>query len=111
MADQIQTIQEQVLKARSNGQKLNIVGGGSKSFMGRQSDADASTLSLAEHTGVVEYHPVELVLTVRAGTTLKEIEAVLAEQGQCLHFEPPHFGREVAIRQHVATETLQVGRG
>ncbi len=59
---------------------------------GRQSDADASTLSLAEHTGVVEYHPVELVLTVRAGTTLKEIEAVLAEQGQCLHFEPPHFG-------------------
>lgn len=92
MADQIQTIQEQVLQARSNGQKLNIVGGGSKSFMGRQSDADASTLSLAEHTGVVEYHPVELVLTVRAGTTLKEIEAVLAEQGQCLHFEPPHFG-------------------
>ena len=48
MADQIQTIQEQVLKARSNGQKLNIVGGGSKSFMGRQSDADASILSLAE---------------------------------------------------------------
>lgn len=92
MADQIQMIQEQVLQARSNGQKLNIVGGGSKSFMGRQSDADASTLSLAEHTGVVEYHPVELVLTVRAGTTLKEIEAVLAEQGQCLHFEPPHFG-------------------
>src|SRR5690554_6186305 len=92
MADQIQTLQEQVLQARSNGQKLNIVGGGSKAFMGRQADTDAGTLSLAEHTGVVEYHPVELVLTVRAGTTLKEIEAVLAEQGQCLHFEPPYFG-------------------
>lgn len=92
MADQIQTLQEQVLQARSNGQKLNIVGGGSKAFMGRQADADAGILSLAEHTGVVEYHPVELVLTVRAGTTLQEIEAVLAEQGQCLHFEPPHFG-------------------
>src|SRR5690554_4742362 len=92
MADQIQTLQEQVLQARSNGQKLNIVGGGTKSFMGRQGSAEAGTLSLAEHTGVVEYHPVELVLTVRAGTPLKEIEAVLAEQGQCLHFEPPHFG-------------------
>ncbi len=34
MADQIQTIQEQVLQARSNGQKLNIVGGGSKSLWG-----------------------------------------------------------------------------
>lgn len=92
MADQIQTLQEQVLQARSNGQKLNIVGGGTKSFMGRQGSAEAGTLSLAEHTGVVEYHPVELVLTVRAGTPLKEIETVLAEQGQCLHFEPPHFG-------------------
>ncbi|MGC8120795.1 glycolate oxidase subunit GlcE [Marinobacter sp. VGCF2001] len=92
MADQIQTLQEQVLQARSHGQTLNIVGGGSKSFMGRQADAAAGTLSLAGHTGVVEYHPVELVLTVRAGTTLKEIEAVLAEQGQCLHFEPPRFG-------------------
>ena len=30
MADQIQTLQEQVLQARSNGQKLNIVGGGTK---------------------------------------------------------------------------------
>lgn len=68
MADQIQTLQEQVLQARSNGQKLNIVGGGTKSFMGRQGSAEAGTLSLAEHTGVVEYHPVELVLTVRAGT-------------------------------------------
>ena len=91
MADQIQSLQEQVLKARADGQTLNIVGGGTKSFMGRTPDNDAATLSLAEHTGVVEYHPVELVLTVRAGTTLSEIEAVLAEEGQCLHFEPPRF--------------------
>ena len=32
---------------------------------------------------------------MRAGAShlpVEEIEAVLAEQGQCLHFEPPHFG-------------------
>ncbi|KAA1175838.1 glycolate oxidase subunit GlcE [Marinobacter salinexigens] len=92
MADLTQQLQEQVLQARSNGQKLNIIGGGTKSFMGRAADADAGTLSLAEHTGVVEYHPVELVLTVRAGTPIGEIEATLAEEGQCLHFEPPRFG-------------------
>ena len=91
MADQIQSLQEQVLQARTNGQTLNIVGGGTKSFMGRAPNTDAATLSLAEHTGVVEYHPVELVLTVRAGTRLSEIEAVLAEEGQCLHFEPPRL--------------------
>ena len=97
MADQIDLLQEQVLHARGNNQKLNIVGGGTKAFMGRRADPDADTLSLAGHTGIVEYHPVELVLTVRAGTSLQEIETVLAEQGQCLHFEPPHFGEASTI--------------
>ncbi|XKH01749.1 glycolate oxidase subunit GlcE [Marinobacter nauticus] len=97
MADQIQSLQEQVLQARQNGQTLNIVGGGTKSFMGRTTDTDSATLSLAGHTGVVEYHPVELVLTVRAGTTLREIESVLAEEGQCLHFEPPRLGEGATI--------------
>ena len=36
--------------------------------------------------------PVELIMTVRAGTTIKDIEAALEEEGQCLHFEPPRFG-------------------
>jgi glycolate oxidase FAD binding subunit len=97
MADQIQFLQEQVLQARKDGKTLDIVGGGTKLFMGRTADTDSATLSLAEHTGVVEYHPVELVLTVRAGTTLREIEKVLAEEGQCLHFEPPRLGDGATI--------------
>lgn len=97
MADQTQQLQEQVLQARRDGQALNIVGGGTKAFMGRPASADAGTLSLAGHTGIVEYHPVELVLTARAGTPLTEIEAALAEHGQCLHFEPPRFGEGATI--------------
>ncbi|MEP3164161.1 MAG: glycolate oxidase subunit GlcE [Marinobacter sp.] len=85
MADISQALIEQVLQARQSGQKLNIQGGGTKAFMGRAADTEAGTLKLGEHTGIVEYHPVELVLTARAGTTL-------AEEGQCLHFEPPRFG-------------------
>ncbi|PSF14118.1 glycolate oxidase subunit GlcE [Marinobacter fuscus] len=97
MADQINQLQEQVLQARSRGQALNIVGGGSKSFMGRLMEAETEELNMSGHTGVVEYHPVELVLTVRAGTRLDEIDAVLAEHGQCLHFEPPRFGENSTI--------------
>jgi glycolate oxidase FAD binding subunit len=41
--------------------------------------------------GIVSYEPSELVVTVGAGTTLSELEAVLAERGQCLAFEPPHY--------------------
>ncbi|MBB5319948.1 glycolate oxidase subunit GlcE [Marinobacter oulmenensis] len=97
MADNTQQIQEQVLQARDSGHKLNIVGGGTKSFMGRTADETADTLNLADHSGIVEYHPVELVMTVRAGTPLTEIEAALAEHDQCLHFEPPRFGDAATI--------------
>jgi len=41
--------------------------------------------------GISSYEPTELVVTVRAGTKLAELEAVLAEKGQCLAFEPPRF--------------------
>lgn len=92
MADISEKLKEQILQARQSGQKLNIEGGGTKAFMGRAADPDADTLKLSEHTGIVEYHPVELILTARAGTPLTEIEATLAEEGQCLHFEPPRFG-------------------
>ncbi|MCX2832355.1 glycolate oxidase subunit GlcE [Microbulbifer thermotolerans] len=97
MADIFPQLQEQVLQAREDGRKLNIIGGGTKAFMGRPVDPNTDILNLAEHTGVVEYHPVELVLTVRAGTPLREIEATLAEQGQALHFEPPRLGENATI--------------
>ena len=48
--------------------------------------------------GIGSYEPTELVVTVRAGTPLAELEAVLAEQGQCLAFEPPRFARAPAAR-------------
>lgn len=41
--------------------------------------------------GISSYEPSELVVTVRAGTPLAELEAALAEQGQCLAFEPPRL--------------------
>ncbi len=49
-------------------------------------------LSIARHYGVVSYEPTELVITARAGSSLADIEALLAAHGQMLPFEPPYFG-------------------
>jgi glycolate oxidase FAD binding subunit len=68
---------------------LRIRGGGSKDFY-----TAAHTGELLDTTplsGVLSYEPSELVVTVGAGTPLATLEAVLAEQGQYLPFEPPHY--------------------
>jgi glycolate oxidase FAD binding subunit len=46
------------------------------------------TLSLRDDAGVVSYVPGDLVLTVRAGTSLSEIEHVTAEHDQWLPLDP-----------------------
>ncbi|MGB0865977.1 MAG: glycolate oxidase subunit GlcE [Granulosicoccaceae bacterium] len=85
-------LQEQVLQARRDRQKLEIRGGGSKAFYGLQSRPAAQALDLSGHRGIVNYQPAELVLTARAGTPLSEIREILADKKQVLPFEPPTFG-------------------
>ncbi len=81
---------EQINAAARHGHTLAIQGGNSKHFYGSAAHSDA-VLDTRAHSGIVSYEPSELVVTVRCGTSLAELEAVLAEQGQCLAFEPPHF--------------------
>lgn len=91
MTDLTRQLTEQILSAREQKQPLRIVGGDTKAFMGRQIDTSLPALNLSGHSGIVSYHPVELVLTARAGTPLVELEAALAEHNQMLSFEPPRF--------------------
>ena len=49
----------------------------------------ATVIDCRRYSGIVQYEPTELVVTVRCGTPLEELEAVLAERGQCLPFDPP----------------------
>ncbi|HXH01729.1 MAG TPA: glycolate oxidase subunit GlcE, partial [Candidatus Competibacteraceae bacterium] len=84
------TLAETVRAAAAAGQALAICGGGSKSWYGRTIQGEP--LTVAGHHGIVDYQPSELVITARAGTTLAELEATLAERGQMLGFEPPWFG-------------------
>ncbi|MFT6916818.1 MAG: glycolate oxidase FAD binding subunit [Motiliproteus sp.] len=110
MTDISQQLQDQILTARASGRTLNIVGGGSKAFMGRAPDQNAEPLNLAPHSGIVSYEPVELVLTARAGTRLSEIEAALAEHNQMLTFEPPHFSDQATLGGTLACNQSGAGR-
>ncbi|MGA7750816.1 MAG: glycolate oxidase subunit GlcE [Gallionella sp.] len=98
-------LQQQVQQAIANHTPLNIAGGGSKSFLGHSSpghDTHAQPIDVSMHRGIVEYDPRELVLTARSGTTLQEIEAVLASANQMLAFEPPHFGDSATLGGTIA---------
>ncbi|WP_225781924.1 glycolate oxidase subunit GlcE [Xenophilus sp. Marseille-Q4582] len=80
---------DRIRAASADGTPLVIRGGGSKDFYGEP--VQGALLDTRALTGVLSYEPSELVVTVRAGTPLAELEAVLAQQNQCLPFEPPHF--------------------
>ncbi len=96
-----QAIVEQVHAARSAGTTLAIHGGKTKAFYGNPVRADAE-LDCTSHCGVIAYEPTELAITVRSGTPLAEVEALLAEHGQAFPFEPPHFGERATIGGMVA---------
>lgn len=85
-----------IADALRDGTALAVAGGGSKAGVGRRRD-HVRQLDMRGFSGVVDYDPAELVLTVRAGTLLSEVEALVAGQGQRLAFAPfdhgPLFGR------------------
>jgi glycolate oxidase FAD binding subunit len=49
-------------------------------------------LDVSGISGIVDYAPEELVVTLRAGTPMREVEALLAQRNQMLAFEPPDLG-------------------
>ena len=119
---------ERVQDARATQTPLNLVGGGTKAFYGEA--AAGEPLELRALSGISSHEPSELVVTVRAGTLLSDLEAALAAHGQCLPFEPPRFApggtvggmvaaglagpaRAVAggVRDYVLGATLLTGRG
>ena len=103
-------------------------GGGTKDFYGNELAGEV--FDTREYAGIVAYEPTELVVTARCGTPLGELEATLAERGQMLAFEPPHYGPGAtlggcvaaglsgprrssagALRDHVLGAELLDGRG
>jgi FAD/FMN-containing dehydrogenase len=96
----LQRLRDRVLAARDSKTALEIRGGCTKRFYGNVPRGEP--LEVNELAGITSYEPTELVVTVLAGTKVMELESVLAECGQCLPFEPPHFGAAGTVGGMVA---------
>lgn len=77
--------------ALGEGVTLDVRGAGSKLALGQPMQC-AQVLDLSGLSGIVDYAPEELVVTLRAGTPMREVEALLAQRNQMLAFEPPDMG-------------------
>ena len=97
----ISIFKERIKQAGAAGHSLRIQGGNTKHFYGEHT-ASFDVLDTREYAGVVSYEPSELVVTVRAGTPLVQLEQLLSTQGQCLAYEPPHFGASATVGGMVA---------
>ena len=85
---------EHIRAAAAAGTALRLRGHGSKDFYGGMLSGEV--LEVAGYRGVVAYEPTELYVTARCGTPLSEIEALVAERGQMLAFEPPRYASAAA---------------
>lgn len=102
MSDVSQQLIDQVKTAIADKTSVRIQGGGTKSGLGRAVDSTTQLISTSEHSGVVQYKPVELIMTVRGGTTLAEIDSELAKNKQMLACDPRRFGGQATIAGSLA---------
>jgi glycolate oxidase FAD binding subunit len=101
MEQALQEFKQRIAAAAAANTPLRIRGGGSKDWYGQLLSGEV--LDTRGFSGITAYEPTELVVTARCGTSLAEVEAVLAEQNQMLAFEPPHFGTDATIGGMVAS--------
>ena len=100
MEHALSDLAQRIRSAAASATPLRIRGGGSKDFYGQSLQGEI--LDTRGLRGISSYEPSELVVTAAAGTPLAELEAALAQQGQQLPFEPPHFGPQATVGGMVA---------
>ena len=100
MQDTLHHFSERIRAATQHATPLRLRGGGTKDFHGQTLQGEV--LDTRAYAGILSYEPSELVITACAGTPMAEIEAALAEKGQCFAFEPPHFGEGATFGGMVA---------
>jgi glycolate oxidase FAD binding subunit len=92
---------DEIASAIATKRPVRICGGDSKAFLGRPTEG--TRVDTRTHRGIVTYDPTELVITVRAGTPVSVMEAVLDAAGQMLPSEAPTFNGRATVGGMVAT--------
>ena len=69
---------------------IEIVGARTKNYIGKKLQC-AKVLDMSNISGIVEYKPEELYITVKAGTSIKTLHDELKKNNQHLAFEPTNF--------------------
>lgn len=85
-------VAEAVQQAMADKARLEVRAAGTKRHLGRIAGYD-HVLGVSGMSGIVDYQPEELVLTLRAGTPMDVVETALADARQMLAFEPPSMTR------------------
>ncbi len=73
------------------GQRMRIVGGGTKQNLGNPAASTDVTISTLKLDDLVDYQPEDLTITVGAGMTFARLQAILGAQGQFLPLDPPEL--------------------
>ena len=94
--DHTQTIQQQVAQALAEKRALSIHGSGSHDFM-LPTFRESEVINMSQHQGIIDYQPSELTVKARAGTTLQQLQQVLAEGQQRLPTDIPHYSDSSTI--------------
>jgi glycolate oxidase FAD binding subunit len=102
----VQEIQDTVRSAKTS---LLPRGAGTKPALSTP-PAGTASLALAGLRGVLEYEPGEFVFTALAGTPVQEVQALLAQHGQYLPFDPPLVARGATLGGTVAAGLSGPGR-
>ena len=69
---------------------IEIIGRGTKNQIGKRLQC-AKTLDMSNISGIIDYKPEELYITVKAGTPILTIQNELKKNNQHLAFEPVNF--------------------
>ena len=89
-----------IREAAAAGTALEVVGGGSKRFLGRT--PDGLPLEIGAHRGIVGYEPTDRRSAAPAGRPPAGVGAALAAAGRMVPFEPPALGPHAPIGGTVA---------
>ncbi|MDQ0272322.1 FAD-binding oxidoreductase [Cytobacillus purgationiresistens] len=74
--------------ATENSFTVNIMGAGTKRGYGGMNERADILLSLEKYTGIVEHHPGDMTITVKAGTPFQEIQDHLKAYSQRIALDP-----------------------